>query len=114
VSDSLLAQPGQLAVRAGVFMLGRGLAQHRPDAFAGVVAPEQGKHLVTVEPAALGVLRASVHFDPGGIDHEAVDASPNQQAVQPPAVPAGLQQDWTLAWARGRNAPWPGVRGKVR
>ncbi|MFP4891713.1 hypothetical protein [Paraburkholderia sp. EG304] len=91
MGDALLGQPGEFAVRAAsVFLLGRGLAQHRPHALAGVMAPEHGKQLVTIEAIVLGPPCASVHFDAGSINHDVVDALPAQPAVQPPPVAPGL------------------------
>src|SRR5678810_169358 len=75
---------------ARVFVLGRGLMHHRPNALAAVMAQQHRQQLVAIEAVGLGPLGASVHFDAGGVDHDVVDTLLDQPAVQPPAVAAGF------------------------
>ncbi len=70
VGDTLLGQPGKFTKRAAsVLLVRRGLALHRPDALAGVVASAHCQQLVAVEPVGFGPSRASIHFNVGGINH---------------------------------------------
>jgi hypothetical protein len=92
VRDALSRQSLQLAVQpARVFVLGRGLVQHRPHAgFARVITQQHRQQLVAIEPVGLGSPGASVDLDAGRVDHDAVDALPDQPAMQPPAISSCL------------------------
>ena len=91
VGRALVHQPLQFTVRAArVFVRGRRLVQHRPDALAAVMAQQHRQQLVAIESVGLCTPGAPVDFDARRVDHDVVDALSDQPPVQPPTVAAGL------------------------